>query len=276
MLIPLQTIDDPRLDHYRDLKRSTLIRNSGLFIAEGRRVVRRLLHSDFTVRSVLLSQKRVAEFESDLPQSVPVYVLSENLAAELIGYNFHSGALACGCRRSDLELDTIVRRAASPTLFVVCTEVQDAQNVGSIVRLAAAFGADAVLAGERCADPFSRRALRVSMANALSLPVLTCRNLTSDLMRLRDEFHFELVASVLDDRAESLEVADGAERLVLLFGNEAQGLGPEWTQLCSRNVTIPMEHGTNSLNVSTAAAVFLYHFRRVARNEPRRDADAIR
>jgi tRNA G18 (ribose-2'-O)-methylase SpoU len=273
MLIPIPTIDDPRLDHYRDLKRSSLIRSSGLFIAEGWRVVRRLLRSDFAVHSVLLSQRRAAEFQDELPESVPVYVLPDHQAAELIGYNFHSGALACGYRRSDVDLDAILHRAAARSLLVVCTDVQDAENLGSIVRLSAAFGAEALLTGERCADPFSRRALRVSMANALSLPVLTCRNLVSQLRRLRDEFDFELVATVLDGQAESLEQARGADRLALLFGNEAHGLGPQWVELCSRSITIPMERGTDSLNVSTAAAVFLYHFRRVMAHTPSTESD---
>lgn len=263
MLIPVQTIADPRLDLYRDLKRSSLIRNSGLFIAEGRRVVKRLLHSDFAVQSVLLSQKRVDEFRDHLSGDVPVYVLPENQAAELVGFNFHCGAMACGCRKSDVDLDVILRQSTAGSLLVVCTDVQDSENMGSIVRLSAAFGADAVLTCGRCVDPFSRRALRVSMANALSLPVLTSLNLKSQLRRLRDAHGFQLVATVLDDSAECLEQARGADRLALLFGNEAQGLDPQWIDLCSRRITIPMERATDSLNVSTAAAVFLYHFRRL-------------
>jgi len=75
----------------------------------------------------------------------------------------------------------------------------------------------------------------------------------------------ELVATVLDATAEPLETARRTPRMVLLIGNEGHGLSADWIAACDRRVTLPMQHGTDSLNASAASAVFLYHFTRVAK-----------
>jgi len=149
-------------------------------------------------------------------------------------------------------------------MAVVCVDIQDPTNLGGILRNSAAFGADLVLLSRRCADPFSRRVLRVSMGAVLRLSVAESANLEGDLRRLRDEFGVQLVATVLQEGAESLEKASRPPRLALLFGNEGHGLPPEMTAICQRRVTVPMCSGANSLNAAVAAGVFLYHFTRVA------------
>lgn len=259
-LIPIHTLDDPRLDVYRHLKTTNLTRWSGLFIAEGARVVRRLLESDYEVDQALVSEERLAEMRPHLPDALPAYVLPHAMAKVLVGYNFHTGVLACGRRRPGPDLMSIVRPGTDRLLLVVCPAVNDPDNLGSIIRTAAAFGIDAVVLGRECADPLSRRVLRVSMGNALFVPIVESRELESELVTLRDAFHVDLVATVLDDAAEPLATASISPRTALVFGNEAHGLDEEWSRLCQRRVTIPMQRGTDSLNVAVAAGIFLYHF----------------
>jgi tRNA G18 (ribose-2'-O)-methylase SpoU len=150
------------------------------------------------------------------------------------------------------------------TTLVICPEIEKTDNLGSMIRVAAAFGADAMILGERSCDPFFRQSVRVSMGTVFFLPIVRSDDLARDLRRLREEFGVERIAGVLGDDAESLEGVRRAQRLGLLFGNEAQGLAREWLDLCDRRVTIPMKHGTDSLNVAVAAGVFLYHFTREA------------
>src|SRR5205085_10748897 len=113
--------------------------------------------------------------------------------------------------------------------------------------------------GSKCADPFSRRVLRVSMGAALHLPVVESPDLAADLKRLAAA-DFDTVAAVIDPAAESLSAARRGPRLALLLGSEGHGLAAEWLQLARRRVTIPMQLGIDSLNVANAAAVLLYHF----------------
>ncbi|MBW8884791.1 MAG: RNA methyltransferase, partial [Planctomycetia bacterium] len=143
--------------------------------------------------------------------------------------------------------------------LVVCPDVQDPTNLGSIIRSTAAFGCDALVLGSKCADPFSRRVLRVSMGAALHLPIIESANLAADVQRLIDA-DCELIAAVLDQTAEPLAAVRRNPRMALLLGSEGHGLSEEWLQLAHRRVTIPMQLGIDSLNVAIAAAVLLYHF----------------
>ena len=272
-LLPIQSLDDPRLAVFRDVKATRHSRWAGCFIAEGARLVKRLLRSDYVVESLLLTEGRVEEFDPWLRPDVPAFVMPQALAAELVGYNFHCGAMACALRRPSPSLDDIMARGGERMTFVVCPDVNDPENIGTLIRLGAAFGIDAMLLGPACADPFSRRVLRVSMGNALTLPIVSSRDLNADLQRLKSEWQVQLAATVVENSdptdggevvratktTEPLALAGRPARLALLFGNEANGLGSEWLELCDRRLTIPMR-AADSLNVAIAAGIFLYHF----------------
>lgn len=290
-LIPIQTLDDLRLVVFRDVKATRHSKWKGRFIAEGARLVKRLLAADYVVESMLLTEGRVEEFSPWLRPDVPTFVMPQALTAELVGYNFHCGAMACALRKPNPSLDDIMDRGDERMTFVVCPDVNDPENIGTLIRLGAAFGIDAMLLGPACADPFSRRVLRVSMGNALTLPIVCSRDLNADLRRLKSQWQVQLAATVVENSdptddvvrtptsglsdvdvratelAEPLRQSGRPARLALLFGNEANGLGPEWLELCDRRLTIPMR-AADSLNVAIAAGIFLHHFTAVALDVP--------
>lgn len=292
-LIPIQTLDDPRLVVFRDVKAIRHSKWKGRFIAEGARLVKRLLATDYVVESMLLTDGRVEEFSTWLRPDVPTFVMPQTLTAELVGYNFHCGAMACALRKPNPSLQEIMSRGGEQMTFVVCPDVNDPENIGTLIRLGAAFGIDAMLLGPACADPFSRRVLRVSMGNALTLPIVCSRDLIADLQRLKSEWQVQLSATVVEnddptdgdnvvrtptsrlpdigvratELAEPLGQAGRPARLALLFGNEANGLGLEWLELCDRRLTIPMR-AADSLNVAIAAGIFLHHFTTAALDVP--------
>jgi len=136
--------------------------------------------------------------------------------------------------------------------------VHDPTNLGSVIRTAAAFGCTGLVLGSQCADPFSRRVLRVSMGAVLQLPMVESRNLAADLQSLH-QAGFTLAATVIDNAAEPLDTFQRPAKLALLLGSEGHGLTPQWLALCDRRITIPMQLGIDSLNVAAACAVFLYH-----------------
>ena len=178
----------------------------------------------------------------------------------LVGFNFHRGILACGRRRPNAELADLAPLDRRLTL-AICPDVQDPENLGAILRISSGFGVDGVLVGRGSADPFSRRALRVSMGASLRLPIREATDLESDLRQLREQFAVQLAATLLDPTAEPLSSAARPDRFALLFGSEGHGLAPAIVALCNRRLTIPMHAGTDSLNVAVAAGIFLHHFR---------------
>jgi tRNA G18 (ribose-2'-O)-methylase SpoU len=262
----IESLDDPRIEPYRNLKDRELAREGGRFIAEGTLLVRRLLASDYAVESVLATGRHAAHLAPLVPRGVPLYVASEEFLGRIVGYGFHMGALACGLRRPALTVDEVAGAwpADARVTLLVLPETTGPLNLGSLLRVAAAFGVAAVVLGEHSCDPFYRQSVRVSMGAVFRLNLVRSRDLAADLARLRDRWGVELAAAVLDEAAEPLHRARRPRRLAILFGNEAKGLAPEHLALAARRITIPMRLGTDSLNVAMAAAVFLYHFTCVA------------
>jgi len=257
------SINDRRLDPYRNLKQSNLTRWSGTFIAEGEKVVERLLISTYQTASVLVDQSR-EDVLKRLPirEHTVVLMLPHAECVQLTGFDFHQGVLACGVRRPDLELHQRVP-AEGPVTVVVAPKITNPDNLGTLLRLSAAFGVDAAVLGHGSADPLCRRALRVSMGAALAVPVVELRSETPIVSDLKS-IGLTTVATVLDPHARPLHTASRSERLALLFGNEAHGLPTDLVEASDACVTIPMSPSADSLNVSAAAAIVLYHFMRVA------------
>jgi tRNA G18 (ribose-2'-O)-methylase SpoU len=258
MVTFIHDLGDPRLEPYRNLKDRELAAMGDLFIAEGEHLVRRLLDSDYPVVSVLLSDRRAEAIAPTIRDDVPCYVVPDAVMHQIIGYRFHSGVIGCGRRNPRAKLDLIIPRDASTLTLVICPEIANAENMGAMIRLCAGFGVDALILGERSCDPFWRQSIRVSMGNIFRLPLVQSDDLRRDLRRLQSEWGVELSATVLDDRATSLATFSRAAKLGILFGNEAQGLDEDIVAMCDRHITIPMKLGTDSLNVSIAAGIFLY------------------
>ena len=126
----------------------------------------------------------------DVSGEVPVYATLPGLVEQIVGFNFHRGILACGRRQAAATSWDLLADAGRPATLVICANVQDPTNLGSILRNCAAFGVDAVVCNRQCADPFSRRVLRVSMGASLRLPLLESGDCDCSLARCRDSFGF--------------------------------------------------------------------------------------
>jgi tRNA G18 (ribose-2'-O)-methylase SpoU len=133
-----------------------------------------------------------------------------------------------------------------------------------LIRLCAGFGVQGLLLGDQCVDAWSRRVLRVSMGTAFRLPILDQCPLGEMLPTLRGQYGCRILAAVLDDGATPLSQLSVTPRAVLLLGNEADGLAPEWVAASDERITIPMAGGTDSLNVTVAAGILLHHLRDLA------------
>lgn len=254
MRVDLATLDDPRLAPYTQVKQRQHVRAFGRFIAEGEQVVRRLLRSRFQTESVLASRSRAARIAADVPDRAPLYVLEDALLECLLGFAFHSGVMACG-------IDPPGNAAPRPPrgIALACEDINSAVNIGALMRTGAGFGVDQVVLGPRCIDPLLRQAIRVSMGAVFQAPWRRCDDLAGELRRLRAS-GARVIATVLDDAATPLHAVDASGPLVVLLGGEAQGLPADLIAEADLRVTIPMQLGTDSLNVAVAAAVFLYHF----------------
>lgn len=271
MNAPVESLDDPRIAIYRNVKATNATRDSGLFVLEGKKLLERLLESaHFPVESVLATDRKADEIGRLMPASIPLYVVSHERISTLVGYHFHLGVLSCGRRVPWPDPRALARariEATSRIRIIVCPDVQNPENLGAIVRLCDVFGFDCVLVGRDCPDPLSRRVLRVSMGSVLRVPVVENENLAEVVESLVRELGVHTVATVTDPRALSLNRFHPPDRLAVLFGNEGHGLSPEWIERCQQRLTIPMRPGAQSLNVAIAAGIIMHHIHDSQRND---------
>jgi len=245
---------DPRLAPYRDLRDGGLAARRGLFVAEGRPLVRRLLAgARFRTHSVLATEP-MAEALRDVVDGVPLYVVDEATIRSVVGFAFHRGCLALGERGVPDAIEPLLggRR------LVVLERVTNPDNVGAVFRSAAALGADGVLLSPGCGDPLYRKAVRVSMGAALRLPFATSTDWPADLDRLRAR-GFTLVALTPDGDVDVAAVA--GPRVAVILGAEGDGVSAPLRALADARAAIPMAPGDHSLNVAVACAIALHQLR---------------
>ena len=261
-LIRIESLDDPRLAAYRNLRDRTL-RGEQMFVAEGSLLVMRLLKSRFATESLLVAEPLAAEFLPHVPAGVPIYVAAEPLVQRIIGFSLHQGVLAAGRRQREMTLDEMLGLPGDrPLGIVVCPAITKPENMGLIFRVAAGLGADGLVLGPQCCDPFSRRCLRVSMGAVLRAPYRKSSGLAGDLDALRDRWGVEMLAAVLDEQAVPLTALRWPRRAAVLLGNEFDGLDDRWLGYCVQRATIPMARETDSLNLGVAAGIFVYEMMR--------------
>ena len=257
--LPVDDPDDPRLADYRHTRDRDLASEGGRFVAESELVVRRLLTSPLITHSVLATPTRLATLADALARATcPVYVATQTVLDAIAGFHVHRGCLAIGQRPVEARIPAEVRTV------LVLEDLVSADNLGASARNAAAFGVDALVLSPRCADPFYRKAVRVSIGAVFQLPVVVCAGWPGDLAALKTA-GFQLYGAVLDDRAVPLPAVRRAEKVALLLGTEGPGLSAVARAACDHLITIPMAPGADSLNVATAGAVMLYHLQQSVR-----------
>ncbi len=233
-------------------------------MGEGRLVTERMLDSDYEIVSVVIGDHVDDSFRARIPETAAMLLLERRLVSELVGFEFHAGIAACARRRRLNNLSDIEERLRRPQVtVVVCPFTVLPDNMGSIIRICAGFGVDALLVGEQSADPFSRRAIRVSMGNALQLTIVEPESTLVALAELKSDYGFSLIACTGGDTARSLPLPRPASRIALVLGNEAAGIDDPMLGGCDMQISIPMAGTTDSLNVANAAAVVLYQFQTV-------------
>lgn len=250
-VIPIDDADDERLDPYRDLndvdRRQAFDAASGTFIAEGWTVIERVERAGLDVRSVLCVRDRVHRLA--LGSSVPVFSVSRGLMAEVVGFDLHRGVIASVTRPPDPAMGDV----AGHNTVAVLEGINDHQNLGAVLRAAAALGVGAIVLDPTCADPWYRRSVRVSMGAVAMLPIVRAESwpgVLHDLVELR----YTTVA--LSPRSDGVPLFDlEVERPAFMLGAEGPGLTCEAVELAQVVARIPMTGDLDSLNVGQAAAI---------------------
>lgn len=256
--------NDERLADYVGLKDAHIRRlpsDEQFLVAEGPEVVRRLIASRLSIRSILVSPNRLEAMADSLSRvDCPVYTAERDVMTQVIGFDLHRGVVATADRPEWVSLDDVLGR---PPLsgrfhrFVMFEAMNDHENLGAIARSARAFGADALVLDSRCADPYYRRTVRVSMGEILFLPIVRAE-VGEVTEHIRAQGGRTLALTPADDAVDIHSVDMSATGpLVLLLGAEGPGLTIGAMSASDLRVRIPISADVDSLNVGHAAAVAL-------------------
>jgi len=255
--IRIESPDDDRLAQFRTVPDPELLTRLGLFVAEGRLVVTRLLASRLQTQALLVTEPALASLRDRLvDQTFPVYLAPQAVMDGVTGFHFHRGCLAIGVRPPARHWRDVMSGARR---LVVLERVGNVDNVGSIFRNAAAFGVDGVLLQSDCADPLYRKAIRTSMGASLTMPYATAP--WPDVLRELGSSGWSTVAMtpatdapLLRDVATTL----ASQSIAIVLGHEGDGLTDDALAACTHRARIAMAEGVDSVNVATAAAIALY------------------
>ena len=268
-VIRITAPDDPRLADFDAVPDPVRLRESGRFVVEGRFAIETLLREGrFPVRALLLTDSTHRALAGDLAASawagVDVYVAS-SAHFRIGGYDFHRGYLALADRPAPTPPGELLAAAPPDAPLLVLERVADPDNVGSLFRNAAAFGAVAVVLSPGCADPFYRKAIRTSAGATLRLPFAVATDWPATLGALRERGY--LVAALIPPGAAgepTVELGEFASRLprqrppALVVGSEGDGLTAAARAAADARVHIAIDPSVDSLNVATAAAIALH------------------
>jgi tRNA G18 (ribose-2'-O)-methylase SpoU len=259
-LIEIDSPDDPRIEAYRDIRERDLVGRAGLFVAEGKVVVEKLVESALhRPLSLLIAAKRLDALRplvARLPEGAPVFLASQAVLDAIAGFPMHRGILAIGRRVETPDADALLAELPGSADVLLLSGIANHDNMGGVFRNAAAFGAAAVLLDADCCDPLYRKAIRVSVGAALLVPFARVPR-GEDPLALLERHGFEPVALSPAGTTTLTDWRPGARNAVLL-GAEGPGLSPELIAR-ARSVRIAMTSGFDSLNVATTSGIVLHH-----------------
>ena len=239
-------------------------------MAESELVLERLFAAgaSIVVRSLLITPARAERIEPFLQaqvssqpehEHVEVFVAPQAVIDAVVGYPLHRGVIAVAERPAPRTPNSVFALART---LVVLEQVMDPDNVGSVFRHAAGFGADAVVLHGPCGDPLYRKTIRTSMGWTLHVPYANTALGEQSISAVLREAGFTTLALTpagdANDLADVVSALTPTDRVALLLGAEGPGLTPQAIADANHRVRIPLRAGVDSLNVATAGAIALY------------------
>jgi TrmH family RNA methyltransferase len=253
----IESTKNPTVKRVARLKQRPEREETGLALMEGPQVVRELIaHAPETVEELYFTSggfERNPELaEAATAAGIEVEFVTDAVLAAMADTRTPQGVLAVA-HQTPVRLRDLFEDGGR--LVVVLDEVRDPGNAGTIIRVADAAGADAVILTGSSVDPYNPKVIRSTTGSLLHLKVTTGVTLQAAAEAVR-QAGLELLAA--DMAGEPLPGADLSQPTAWLFGNEAHGLSAEARALADRTIAVPIYGAAESLNLGTAAAVCLY------------------
>ncbi|MBO8158609.1 RNA methyltransferase [Thermosyntropha sp.] len=245
--------ENPQVKLASSLKHRKFRLKEGLFILEGKKMVREALESsENALKSIFVSENVREEYESLAEQynSVSWYVVDDRLMKHICGTETPQGVAGIA-RIPSWDFHKLLK---SESLIVLGDKIADPGNLGTIIRTAFAFNVGGILLTSGSADPFSPKVVRSSMGGILNVPIFTDTDL-GEIKAFKENGYVLAGASI--NSSLSYENVDYTGKKIIVIGSEAHGISPEIRGLCDVLFTIPINPRVDSLNAAIACAIIL-------------------
>lgn len=260
----IQSIDNARIKKIKKLKQKKYRQEYSRFIIEGEKILQEALERNlfpdyYQVEEVYISESfEMGRITVDLLASTPVFPVSDKVFSHISELQSPTGCLAVIERKlftwEDIQANTKMDSSRNP-LVLLLDEIQDPGNLGTIIRIADAVNAKAVVLGNGCADPFNDKVIRSAMGSLFHIPMIE-----DDLERMIEVLKndgFQLVAADLTGTPYFTQPYHS--HIALVLGNEGRGLSKAVKGAVDSFVSIPMPGHAESLNVSVATGILAFH-----------------
>ncbi len=245
---------------YKTLKTPDVVNHLRKFVVQGEKSIVRLLKSPCSIESILCSERfyeKISPWLKDRKEEIMVFEGTSEEVRSVIGYQMYQEVMAVAQIPKTNSLESVMLTAKKPWFFVAVDGLSNAENMGTLIRNCSGFGVTGLIYDKSSCSPFLRRSVRCTMGTIFNIPIIEVCELGAALRKLREK-QVTIFGSFPHRAQKVLSDAPFKKDCCLLFGSEGKGMSDSITSQCDFSVTIPMHSGTDSLNVASASAVFLY------------------
>jgi tRNA G18 (ribose-2'-O)-methylase SpoU len=252
----IEDINDSRISLYKDLRFTPKKhQEKKLFIAEGKRLVRKLLSSNIPIYSILAIEDFFSEnqylISNRIDENTPLYSAEKKIMEQIVGFRLHSGVMAMAFQPAE------VRPVDMKGIIVATNGINNAENIGSIVRNMVGFGIENIIVDRKSVSPYLRRAVRVSMGSVFFSNVCHSEDLVNDINFLKHR-GYKIISIEISENSKLLNTFRFDKMSLIIFGSEDYGIEKEILEISDAVIKIPMSDKIDSFNVSSSSAVVFY------------------
>lgn len=250
----ISSTQNEKYKFFKSLNQKKYRSKTGLYTVEGIKSVSDAVSSGAPIEALIVSDSFFSMQEDLIPQGFEIYIISDSIFSPLSDTEAPQGIIAVIRKR-----DT----AASPDTskaYIYCDRLQDPGNLGTIIRTADAAGFGGILLSKDCADLYSPKTMRASMGSFFHTDVI--ENCTKDNLSELKSKGFSVVCGVLSDKTVNYTSVDFRKPVIIVIGNEANGICDEILKISDYDVKIPISGKAESLNAAVAAGILMYEVNR--------------
>ncbi|MBQ3835026.1 MAG: RNA methyltransferase, partial [Elusimicrobia bacterium] len=220
------------------LKQKKFRDEQGLFVVEGKKQVAEI-SKDWKIKFIITTNSTLSALN---PQSL-TYIVSDQVFKKISGTETPQGILAV-VEKKKYDINNIL---AQKGLFVICDNLQDPGNIGTIIRTAEAFSCKGIFLSKNSADIYNEKVVRSTMGTIFNIPIFQECDIAS-LIGTFKEKNIKTYALALDGSKNLQNLKIGTNSIAIVVGNESNGISREILKLVDEKIRIEMTGKAESLN----------------------------